>query len=502
MEATQQPDKPRQAQTAEAVYLENTLLRVFGVLFCHDAKRARTRTGTVELSRGVKERNIAVRFDPEYAQPGPVAHKATLAVIRKQSRYGRPAQNTISFSQRELGRLVGRRTFGGRDSEELALALKQVRYSHVLAHFKQGDRFVERDFSIFNEVMIERRSSAHDPIVACTVVLANPIVASLNDSHFTCLNHRILEQLNTIGQAFYMRLFFHFATHYDGHHRDRVQFKKRYDDICGEWLGGLTVLSYRSKILGEQLGRHLDQLRSVGFLSAYSVEAAMNGKGFVLSFRPGAAFFDDYQRFYTRRSAEGTRVQFDDDQQAIGEPHRVAYLFMEKRTGQKPGGIPYVSSKDVEAAKALLSRVPFAEIPSFLDYAFAQASRTNFDMQTLGGVKQYLNDYLEARGARAASQARARAAEAAAENEQTAKDAYSRFCRAETAKLFESLPEEERRAIDALARSRTPSYATKPGSVAEPFFEFNRDRATMRRHPGRVPSFEEWRARQASAAIS
>src|SRR5205085_12340830 len=102
MEATQHTDNQR--QQAEPVYLENTLLRVFGVLFCHDPKRARTRTGVVELNRGLKERNIAVRFDPEYAQPGPVAHKVTLAVIRKQSRSGPPAQNLISFSQRELGR--------------------------------------------------------------------------------------------------------------------------------------------------------------------------------------------------------------------------------------------------------------------------------------------------------------------------------------------------------------------------------------------------------------
>src|SRR5436309_10333914 len=192
-----------QRSQTEPVFLENTLLRVFGVLFCHDPKRARTRTGVVELNRGVKERNIAVRFDPEYAQPGPVAHKVTLAVIRKQSRYGRPAKNTISFSQRELGRLIGRNTFGGKDSEELALALKQIRYSHVLAYFKQGDRFVERDFSIFNEVLIERRVSPTDPIVACTIVIADPIVQSLNERHFTCLNHALMQQLSTIGGAIY-----------------------------------------------------------------------------------------------------------------------------------------------------------------------------------------------------------------------------------------------------------------------------------------------------------
>lgn len=485
----------RKPQTAEAVYLENTLLRVFGILFCHDPKRARSTIGTVEINRGVKERNVAVRFDPEYAQPGPVAHKVTLAVIRKQSRYGRPAQNAISFSKRELARLVGRSGFGRQDNEQLTLALKQVRYSHVIAHFKQGDRFVERDFSIFNEVLVERRLSPHDPIVACTVVLADPIVASLNDSHFTCLNHAILEQLGTIGQALYMRLHFHFSTHYDGHHRARVQFKKRYDDICREWLGGLTVLAYRSKILSEQLGRHLDQLVTAGFLANYELAVAADGKGFVFSFKPGAAFFDDYERFYARRSGTTVRVDSNNDQETIGEPHRVAYLFVERRTGQRPGGIPYVSSGDVVAAKTLLSRLPFAEVPAFFDYAFAQASRTNFDMQTLGAVKQYLNDYLQARHDRTASRQRAEAAKAAHDRAQSSKEAYSRFYRTEASRLFESLPEAERHDIGTLARSRTPSYATKPGSLAEPFLILNRDRITTQRYPGRIPSYEDWSSR-------
>ncbi len=99
MEATQRTDNPRQ-QPAEPVFLESTLLRVFGVLFCHDPKRARSRTGKIEINRGVTEKGIMVRFDSEYAQPGPFAHKVAMAVIRKQSGFGRPAQKAISFSQR------------------------------------------------------------------------------------------------------------------------------------------------------------------------------------------------------------------------------------------------------------------------------------------------------------------------------------------------------------------------------------------------------------------
>jgi hypothetical protein len=312
-----------------------------------------------------------------------------MAVIRKQSSYGRPAQKQISFSQRELVRMSGRRSWGGRDSEELVLALKQIRYAHVLANFRIADRYVEHDFSIFNEVMLERHASPTDPIVACTIVLADPIIQSLNDKHFTCLNHVLMQQLGTIGQALYVRLFFHFATMYDGHHRGRVLFRKRYDDICAEWLGGLTVLKHRSKILGEQLGSHLDQLLTLGFLGSYALTPAEHREGYVLTFRPGEAFFADYQRFYANRFQGEVQFQFHDERQSIGEPHQVAYLFTEKRTGQKHDGIPYVSTRDVETAKELLAYVPMADIPEFIDYALAEAEKTRFPVQTLGGVKQY-----------------------------------------------------------------------------------------------------------------
>lgn len=97
---------PFRRNGAVPVYLESTLLRVFGVLFCHDPKRARSHTGKIEINRGVAEKGIAVRFDREYAQPGPFAHKVVMAVIRKQSNFGRPAQKAISFSQRELIRMT------------------------------------------------------------------------------------------------------------------------------------------------------------------------------------------------------------------------------------------------------------------------------------------------------------------------------------------------------------------------------------------------------------
>ena len=490
MEATQRTDNQR--QQAEPVYLESTLLRVFGVLFCHDPKRARGRTGKIEINRGVAEKGIAVRFDPEYAQPGPFAHKVAMAVIRKQSNFGRPAQKAISFSQRELIRMTGRKSMGGRQSEELALALKQIRYSHVLAHFKKEDRFIEHDFSIFNEVLIERRVSPTDPIVACTIVIADPIIQSLNDKHFTCLNQALMRELSTIGGAFYMRLFYHFATHYDGHHLDRIVFKKRYDDICSEWLGGITVLKHRSKILGEQLGTHLDQLVSLRFLRSYALTPAEGRDGFVLTFRPGDRFKADYRTFY-RRSPGEVRFTFHDENREIGDPHRVAYLFMEKRTGRKPDATAYVSSKDVETAKELLAHLSLAQIPDFLDYALAEAGKTRFDPQTLGGVRQYLNGYQQSSVRQDSSKAAAAARQSLDQQTQLRMD-YDQYRRTEAQRVFDRLPADEKDAIEALAHSKLGAGGPAKGYMADTLIRVEKHRLTIERHPGCVADFEQWSA--------
>jgi Replication initiator protein A len=496
METAQRTDNLRQ-QPAEPVYLENTLLRVFGVLFCHDAKRARTRTGKIEINRGVNEKGIAVRFDPEYAQPGPFAHKVALAVMRKQSEFGRPAQKSISFSQRELIRMTGRKTMGGRQSEELALALKQIRYTHVLAHFKQEDRLLQHDFSIFNEVLIERRASPTDPIVACTIVIADPIIQSLNDKHFTCLNHAFMQNLSTIGSALYMRLFYHFATHYDGHHLDRVVFKKRYDDICAEWLGGITVLKHRSKIVGEQLGTHLDQLIDLGFLRSYTLTPAEGRDGFILTFRPGSRFVADYSTFYARRYQGEFQFKFHDENRAIGEPHRVGYLFAEKRTGRKQDGATYVSSKDVETAKELLAHVDIEIMPDFLDYALAEAGKTRFEPQTLGGIKQYLTGYLQIRQQRASNKAAAMTRQAD-EAQTRLRMEYDQYRRTAAEDVFLGLPREEQGTIDALAHSKLSSDGRGPDYMAKTLFRLEKARLTADRHPDKISDFKHWSSSRAA----
>src|ERR1700680_2854532 len=108
------------APAIDKVYMENTLLRVSGALFCHDAKAASRHTDEIVLNPGVAEKSIVVRPDPKLGQPGPLAHKLFVALIKKHSDYGRPVQPDVSFTKRELMRLAGRKSWGGATSDELS----------------------------------------------------------------------------------------------------------------------------------------------------------------------------------------------------------------------------------------------------------------------------------------------------------------------------------------------------------------------------------------------
>src|SRR3954463_4523067 len=383
--ATAQPSR------SDKLYMENNLLRIAGALFCHDPKRAALRTAEIQLNAAVLEKRITIRPDPTLGQPGQLAHKIFVALIKKHSDYGRPVSNEISSPRREIGRLIGRKEWGGKDSGQLSRALREIHYTFITTHFKEtGGRFVEHSFNIFPQVWIERREFESDPFEACTVTLAEPIVRSLRDDHFVCLNHALMMQLGTIGQALYMRLFFHFANLYTNPAQP-FAFQKRYDDICAEWLGGLRGPPQRSIVEHNQLGPHLRQLVAAGFLASYDIAKAKGASGLVIAFTPGQGFYADYERFYRRRARGAIRAEVE--RQETGDPLKLAYLFAEKRTGHKVSSIAFVNSKDVQTAKQFLTEITIEEAPVFLDFALDAAGRTNFNVQTLGGLRQYLASY-------------------------------------------------------------------------------------------------------------
>ena len=174
----------------------------------------------------------------------------------------------------------------------------------------------------------------------------------------------------------------------------------------------------------------------------------------------------------------------------------MAYLFVQKRTGHTPAG---VSTKDKETAQAILQRVPFDEIEAFIDYALAQAKRTNYEPQSLGGIRQYVPGYLQSREHQTKGK-EADAARLTQERQEAARLAYDRFRRSRADELFDDLPEAEKSIIMALARARNGTgYAATNSSFAKTLFESAKARITADRHRDKIPTFEQWTANRHAA---
>jgi hypothetical protein len=487
-----QPAPEAKPGASEKLYMENTLLRVAGALFCHDRRGSRTRTAPIEVNKGVSDKRITIRLDPEYGQPGPLAHKVFVALMRKHSGYGRPVQREISFRKRELMRLIGREWSGGNASRQLMRALLEIHYTFVKASF-QSERtnlWTEHSFNIFPEVTISRRAENSPDIEACVVAIAEPILASLRDSHFTCLNYTLISQLGTIGQALYMRLFFHFANLYEEVGKSRLSVTKRYDDICREWLGGLTVLRYRSTIEREQLGPHLRQLCQVGFLSSYTIESTSGADGLKITFRPGPVFLSDYDRYYRRRNQSEIQFEYEEERRDLQEPLQAVRLFIEKSTGKTPSPFTSVSEKDVETARQIIARVGFVDFGAFVDYALTEARKTKFPVKFLGGLKQYVDSHLDYRVSAAAARD-AEAARRAEANQAEERDAYERHHRKAAEQLFAGLS-----AADQEALRREAKKLAGKGPLSSRFAEVKLITLVTQRYADSLPTFADWRRSQ------
>jgi hypothetical protein len=107
------------------------------------------------------------------------------------------------------------------------------------------------NFSIPSEFII---SGKGNQMQACSVTIPQFIQQSLEDQFFSCLNFARIRSAATIEAALYIRLFHHFSNLHERGTRNAVHVRKRYDAVCHEWLGGLTVLKHKSMIVRDQLG--------------------------------------------------------------------------------------------------------------------------------------------------------------------------------------------------------------------------------------------------------
>jgi hypothetical protein len=410
----------------------------------------------------IEKRPVVIAINPDYGQPSTTAYKILQAIIKKLSDYGLPASRTVYFSQRELARMVGRKSFGGNGQRQFLHAFRQLRDTRILCWFyeKETDTWKAADFQILDGALFSGKANR---ITQCFVQVNEFIVKSLNSRYTTCLNYARMQELEPIGTALYKHLFYHFSNIYSAKKRKEFVYNKNYADICIAWLGGLKVLRFRSKIVSEQLGRHLDALKRIKLINKYTIEQNAKGDGFTVCFYPGTGFFDDYINFYEKQLQFVMPFRKTADEQRE-EPMSLVHYFHAQLYPNQISMETIFSDKETELARSLLRTYTAEEIKDLIDYTIEEAQKTQFMIRTFGGVRGFVKPWLAERDARAAKRARAAAEEAMA-RERFLQERYEAFKRRSIDQCKATLPPAELGALEARLRERLKNNNTAPHMI-------------------------------------
>jgi hypothetical protein len=235
------------------------------------------------------------------------------------------------------------------------------------------------------------------------------IAQSVNKRHIAFFNLHRLNTLDAVGVVLYKRIFFHLSNLYHPQKgKERLSFEKDYEDICAEWLGGLKPEKYRSKILQNQLGRHLDALKKTQLIRKYDVCRKADGSGFKIVFHPGDGFFDDYEEYYLRLQQPRLRFKEAHSVRLIQKPLELVAYFHEK-VGHSGNTF---SEKDTAQASKLLETYSESDVRDLIDFALDHARSTKFQMQHFGAVLTYLDRWAALLAARVAQSKRRQEIEA------------------------------------------------------------------------------------------
>lgn len=372
------------AEGLDRFFEEINILQLEGRLFNFDRRRARQWPSTLTFE-AFRTEPVTISIHPDFGRPHELAYKVLQSIFVKLTEEGHPYPNRVSFSQRELGRLIGYSDFGGVQSESLYRAVMQLHRTGISCSLydKETREWVAASFYLLPEVLFSGRGRR---IKACVVEMHPRIVASLNRNHTACFNLDRLNMLDPRGMVLYKRIFYHFSCLYEPAkaHRD-LKLEKDYARVCDEWLGGMKPERYHARI-EKQLGKTLALLRQSGLVRSCRIERRAKGEGFKLVARPGKGFFEDYRRFYLTRQQPQLRFSQTAAHRNIEQPLELVAHFhrLLGREGNR------FDEKETAYASELLERFSEPDVRDLIEYAVAQARETGFPMCWFGALKVHL----------------------------------------------------------------------------------------------------------------
>src|SRR3954451_24980711 len=392
----------------ERLTQEINLLKLEGHVFCFDPREAKRRRGTLTLADARKQ-PVSIKVDDDYGQPSVLAYKVLQAIFLKVDEQGCTVtedghclyNDTVSFSQRELAGLAGR-SWGGRTSKQLFEAVMQLHSTRVMATLYQKDSG-QWQVSSFMLLITAYFSGKGDTLSSCSVQIHPVIMASLNKNYVAFFNHQRLQTLEPIGLVLYKQVFFDLSKQmHDKKGQPNLSYRKDYETICSQCLGGLKPQHYRADIV-KQLGAHIDALLSTGLINRYAINKNAGGTGFNITFFAGQAFFEDYEAYYVRRPKARAVAQ-------VADTSEVAALRLVAQFHRALGRTHVrFDDHETEYAKQLLTKHSEADLRDLIAFALGEAEKTKFEMRLFNGLKVYAEAWASNQ-ARRAERARRQAA--------------------------------------------------------------------------------------------
>jgi hypothetical protein len=494
---------PQAANTAadEKLMQELNLLRIEGRYFCFDPKEAARRTQQREFTEeiktfeGIVEKPIRINPHPDFGWPGVLAYKVMHALMKKLSDQAYPFPSSVRVSNKEIARMIGRKSFQGQASAEFFRAIMQLIetsvYCSIYNKANQEWRVTRLQLIDTFEATIEETQEGKT-LKDILLVFPDYIVDSLNQRYLTVLNYASLRDLAPIGVALYKHLFFHFSHLVSLQDKQDVRFRKDYETTCEEWLGGLKTRQYKSRII-EQLGQHFKDLKAIDFIRSFEVEKNAAGDGHNLTFYPGRRFFLDYDQAY----GDGIQLGLELDappQEGSTEGEDVVAYFHRQRLGTDALEQQSFADKELDFARELLNDHPLDRVESFIDFALSKAQQTNYDVQTLVGIRQYRGDfnaYRKEQQKQAEQRERKRQRKKEADRERALEDRYQSLRKTRIEGMRSQLTNEQLKSIKEDCRA---TISEEHGENLPGFELFVRQKVNSElAQQADVPSFEDWK---------
>lgn len=446
------PLKPKEFD--DELLIEWNLLRILGMYFCLDNKKAAKLLEPQEFLDTLKDpdeiarRLVQIAPHPRYGYPSIGALRVFFAILRKFFDSGYPIDHDIEFSQRELNRLIGS-SAGGFQNKKIANYLLQLRWTVIESrrYNKATGEWFFRPFSLISDMYLSARKNS---LTHCYVELDKGLHQNINAFYGLRMLYHRLEPLSPTGQMLYINLSNAFGIVF---RRTKKQhslcYNKDYAALIADWLPHFKALQYLAQIKRDQLGHHLDSLCTHGFLSRWEIRKNSRESGFTLYFYAGPAFFEDYEYIQNAWNPQ-LRLSLAKNQEAAKGPYNdqralLTYYFTKLYRGDGETIPDIFTEKDRAFAKEVLSHLTLDEAKQFVNYALDEmAPKSGYHPILFRGIEQYFIGYLSVK--------KKRTAQVALREEESLRTRYDDFWRSTITALRERIATEDLARLEREAR--------------------------------------------------